>query len=105
MIEKHLEQIRTREGEAENRVLSAGKEAEMLVDQAREAGEKLLEETRLQWAERKRSLLAGAQQEAEDKITVLRRENAEKMAALSMAAADKKEQALNLILRTFRDGL
>ena len=105
MVEKHLDAIRAREAEARERLAETAKEAEQLLEKARAEGEKLIEETKISGNELMRSMAAAAKTEADQEIEGLREESAKAAAGLEAAAGRNRDKALELILRTFRQGL
>ena len=105
MVEKHLDAIRARESEARGRLADTAKEAETLLEKARAEGEKLIEETKISGNELMRSMTAGAKQEADKEIEVLRAESAKASAELDKTAGHNRDKALELIIRTFRQGI
>jgi len=102
MIEKHLEAIRSKEEEARKRIREAEGRAGEIVDEAAGAGERRLEEIRVEAAELERSQLAGAREKAGETIASLRAENAKKMAALGVTAKRNKERTLDQIIEAFK---
>jgi len=105
MVEKHLDAIRTKESEARGRLAETTKEAEVLLEKARAEGEKLIEETKISGNELMRSMTAGAKSEADREIGTLRAESAKASAELDGVAGRNREKALELIIRTFRQGI
>ena len=105
MVEKHLEAIRAKEAEARGRLAETAKEAELLLEKARAEGEKLIEETKISGNELMRSMTAGAKQEADREIETLRVESAKALVELEGTAGRNRDKALELIIRTFRQGL
>jgi vacuolar-type H+-ATPase subunit H len=105
MVEKHLDAIRAKEGEARERLEATAGEAEIILEKARTEGEKLIEDTKISGNELRRSMTAGAKQEAEKEIEALRAESAKMSAALEDVAGGNRDKALELIIRTFRQGL
>jgi vacuolar-type H+-ATPase subunit H len=105
MVEKHLEAIRLKEAEARGRLAETGKEAELLLEKARAEGEKLIEETKVNGNELMRSMTAGAKKEAGKEIEKIRAENAKALAELERAAGRNRDKALELIVRTFKQGV
>ena len=105
MVEKHLEAIRAKEAEARGRLEETAREADILLEKARAEGEKLIEETKISGNELMRSMAAGAKQEADKEIETLRAESAKAAAELEGAAGRNKDKALELIIRTFRQGI
>jgi hypothetical protein len=105
MVEKHLEAIRAKEAEARERLAETGREAEALLEKSRAEGEKLIEETKISGNELMRTLAAGARDEAGAEIESLRAESAKAAAELEGAADRNREKALELIVRTFKQGL
>ncbi len=104
MVEKHLDAIRAKEGEARERLEATAKEAEIILENARAEGEKLIEDTKISGNELRRSKTAEAKQEAEKEIEALRGESAEVSDAVGEVAGRNREKALELIIRTFRQG-
>ncbi len=105
MVEKHLDAIRAKEGEARRRLEETAREAELLLEKTRAEGEKLIEDTKISGNELRRSMTAGAKQEAEKEIEALRAESAKVSTALDEAAGRKRDKALELIIRIFRQGI
>ncbi len=105
MVEKHLDAIRAKESEARGRLAETAKEAELLLEKARAEGEKLIEETKISGNELMRSMTAEAKSEADSEIVTLRAGSAEAWAELDGAAGRNRDKALELIIRTFRQGL
>ncbi len=105
MVEKHLDAIRASESEARERLAETAKEAELLLEKARAEGEKLIEETKISGNELMRSMTAGAKQEADKEIVTLRAKSAKASAELDGAAGRNRDKALELIIRTFRQGI
>jgi vacuolar-type H+-ATPase subunit H len=105
MVEKHLEAIRAKEAEARARLAETAKEAELMLENARAGGEKLIEETKISGNELMRSMTAGAKSEADREIESLRAESAKAAAELEGAARRNNDKALELIVRTFRQGI
>ena len=105
MVEKHLDAIRAKESEARGHLADTAKEAEVLLEKARADGEKLIEETKISGNELMRSMTAGAKQEADREIVTLRAESAKASAELNGAAGRNRDKALELIIRTFRQGI
>ena len=105
MVEKHLEAIREKEAEARERLVETAKEAELLLERARAEGEKLIEETKISGNELMRSMTAGAKLEADKEIVTLRAESAKVSAELDRVAGRNRDKALELIIRTFRQGI
>lgn len=105
MVEKHLDAIRAKEVEARERLEATAKEAEIILEKARAEGEKLIEDTKISGNELRRSKMAGAKQEAEKEIEALRGESAEVSTALGEVAVRNRDKALELIIRTFRQGI
>jgi vacuolar-type H+-ATPase subunit H len=105
MVEKHLDAIRGKEEEARQRLAETAKEAELLMEDARAEGEKLIEDTKIKGNELIRSMAAGAKQEAQKEMETLRAGSAKASAGLEKTAGLNREKALELIIRTFRQGL
>ena len=105
MVEKHLDAIRAKESEARRHLAETAKEAELLLEKARAEGEKLIEETKISGNELMRSMTAGAKSEADREIETIRAESAKASAELDGAAGRNRDKALELIIRTFRQGL
>jgi len=105
MVEKHLEAIRAKESEVRGHLVETAKEAELLLEKARAEGEKLIEETKISGNELMRSMAAGAKQEADKEIETLRAESAKASVELEGAAGHNSDKALELIVRTFRQGI
>ena len=105
MVEKHLDAIRAKEAEARERLAETAKEAELLLEKARAEGEKLIEETKISGNELMRSMAADAKGEADREIETLRAESARAAAELEGAAGRNRDKALELIIRTFRQGI
>ncbi len=105
MVEKHLEAIRAQEAEAIGGLAETAKEAELLLEKARAEGEELIEETKISGNELMRSMMAGAKQEAGKEIERLRAESAKALVELEGTAGRNRDKALELIIRTFRQGL
>ena len=105
MVEKHLDAIRAKENEARERLAATAKEAEKILEQARAEGEKLIENTKISGNELMRALASGAKDEAGREIESLRADDAKASAALEVAAGRNRDKALELIIRTFRQGL
>ncbi len=104
MIEKHLDRIRAREGEARSSVENAGVAASEIVDRARRDGEAGLDGVRAEAAERERSSLAAARRAAEERISTMRAENAKRLAALAVLARRNGERVIETIVKEFRAG-
>ena len=105
MVEKHLGAIRAKEKEAKERLAATSQEAEKILEQARAEGEKLIENAKISGNELIRALAAGAKEEADREIESLRAEDAKAAAALEETAVRNRDKALELIIRTFRQGL
>lgn len=105
MVEKHLEAIRAKEAEARGRLAETAQESELLLEKARAEGEKLIEETKISGNELMRSMIAGAKSEADNEIESLRAESAKTMSELEGTAGRNSDKALELIIRTFRQGI
>ena len=104
MIEEHLSLIRSKEAESKERIAGAEARAVELVEKERENAVKLLDEERLKAAELERSLLAAARRNADERISVLRAENAKRLAGLAVLAKKSYEKAIEMILKEFREG-
>jgi vacuolar-type H+-ATPase subunit H len=105
MVEKHLDAIRAKEAEARERLAATSKDCELVLEKARAEGEKLIEETKISGNELMRSLATSAREEAGREIEKLRAENEKVTAALEETARRNRDKALELIIRTFRQGL
>ncbi|UCF06307.1 MAG: hypothetical protein JSV33_04565 [bacterium] len=105
MIERHLEAIRSKEEKARSLIREAEGRAAEILDAAREAGEREIDDVRVEAAELERSLMARAREKAEETISGLRAENARKVASLSVLVKRNREPALDLIIDMFRKGL
>jgi len=105
MVEKYLDVIRAKEAEARERLAATSKEAELLMEKARAGGEKLIEDTKISGNEQMRSMMAGAKQEAGKEIETLRAGSTKASAELGETAGRNRDKALELIIRTFRQGL
>jgi len=105
MVEKHLEAIRAKEAEARGRLAETAKEAEILLEKARAEGEKLIEETKISGNELMRSMAAGAKASADREIETLRAQSAKALVELDGAAGRNGDKAIELIIRTFRQGI
>jgi vacuolar-type H+-ATPase subunit H len=105
MVEKHLDAIRASESEARGRLAETAKEAELLLEKARAEGEKLIEETKISGNELMRSMTADAKLEADKEIVRLRAESAKVSAELDRVAGHNRDKALELIIRTFMQGI
>jgi vacuolar-type H+-ATPase subunit H len=104
MIEEHLKRIRSKEEEARSRLASGKAEADAIVEKAREEGIRHLDEARTALSETERSLIAAARRSADEKISVLRAENAKKLAALVVLARKNQAKAIEMILKEFHGG-
>lgn len=105
MIEEHLGLIRLKEAESRERIAGAEAKAVELVEKERENAGKLLDEERLKAAELERSLLAAARRNADEKVSVLRAENAKRLAGLAVLAKKGYEKTIDIILKEFREGI
>ena len=105
MVKEHLDSIREKEGDAKKRIAEAGAEVARIVDQAKEDGEKLLEDTRIEGNELKRTLTAGARENAQKKIDELRASNVEAVDRLSKGAEGKRREAVDMIITEFHKGM
>jgi|GEM_PF-1964959 len=105
MIEEHLKAIRDREKGAKERIHETRSKVEEILEREREAGEKGVEEVRVEAADLERSLLSGARRSADEKITALRADNAKRIAALSVVAKKSKGKAIDVIAEAFRKGV
>jgi hypothetical protein len=105
MVEKHLDAIRAKEAEARARLADTAREAEIVLERARAEGEKLIEETKISGNELVRSMAAVAKEEAGREIETLRAGSAKASAELDEAAGRNRDKALELIVRTFRQGI
>jgi hypothetical protein len=105
MVEKHLDAIRASEEKARDRLAASAREAELMLEKARAEGEKLIENTKISGNELMRALAAGAKEDAGKEIEAMRAEDSKHAAELDEAARRNKEKALELIIRTFRQGL
>lgn len=104
MLETHLKTIRSKEIEAKAGVKKAEARAESILEEAHGKGEDHLEGVRADAAELERSLVSGARREAEEKIAVMRAENAKRIAALSVGAKKNIQKAVSAVLKAFREG-
>lgn len=105
MIEEHLNRIRAQEEAAKARIAEAERSAAGLVEESREEGGKHLDDVAIEAREQERSLMAAARRGADEKIAVLRAENAKKLAALSVVAKKNKDRAIEMIVTVFREGV
>jgi vacuolar-type H+-ATPase subunit H len=105
MIEEHLNLIRSKEADSRERIAAAEAEASALVERERDNAAKALDEERLKAAELERSLLAAARRNADERIRVLRAENAKKLAGLAVVAKKNYAKAIDTILKEFREGV
>lgn len=104
MIEEHLSRIRAGEDEAKARIAEAEARAVELVEKSREDGARHLDDVRGEALETERSLMAAARRGADEKISMLRAENAKKLAALAVLAKKNQERAVEMIVKAFRGG-
>jgi vacuolar-type H+-ATPase subunit H len=104
MLEEHLSRIRAAEDEARARVAAAEGKAGLLVEEAHEGGRKSLDDARMAAVELERSLLAAARRSADERVSVLRAENAKRLAGLAILAKKSYEKAIDMILKEFRTG-
>ena len=104
MIEEHLSRIRSQEEAAKSRVAEAEIKAAELVEKSREDGAKHLDDVRGEAHEIERSLMAAARWSADERISMLRAENAKKLAALVVLAKKNRERAVEMIVKAFRGG-
>ncbi|MBN1885762.1 MAG: hypothetical protein JW876_09615 [Candidatus Krumholzibacteriota bacterium] len=104
MIEKHLDEIRRKEEAAAAALREAETTAAGIVEAARAAGRKLIEEVRIEAADEERSLLEEARRIAGERIAGLREKNTKAIAALDTSAAGRRNEALETIAAAFRSG-
>ena len=105
MIEEHLKRIRAQEEAAKASIAEAERSAAALVEKSREEGGKHIADVAIEAREQERSLMAAARRGADEKIAVLRAENAKRLAALSVVAKKNKDRAIEMIVRVFREGV
>jgi len=105
MIEEHLKAIGDREKGAQERIREARSNAEEILEREREAGEKRIEEVRVEAVDLERSLFSGARRSADEKIAALRAENAKRVAALTVVAKKNRDKAIDVIEKAFRKGI
>jgi hypothetical protein len=74
------------------------------MENARIEGEKLIENAKISGKELIRAMSAGSKEDAQAEIAKLRTEDERSLSALVDAAGRNKEKALELIIRTFRQG-
>jgi hypothetical protein len=104
MVEKHLDAIRAKEKEAREHAMLAEKQASEMIETTHLKGRQLLADTKIEGAELIRSQAASARAEAEKDIEQMRAENAVKIEALDNGARKRTEDALGLIIESFRKG-
>jgi len=104
MIEEHLSRIRSQEETAKARVADAEAKAAELVERSREDGAKHIDDVSIEARETERSLLAAARRGADEKIAVLRAENAKRLASLVVLAKKNEAKAIDMIVKAFREG-
>jgi len=105
MIEKHLESIRSREGEAKSKLEAAKLQGEEVIERARIEGEKLIEDVRAEAAEQERTLLAQARESAGEQVTALRSTNTSILESLSAQASKGRDRAVAMIVEAFKSDL
>ncbi len=102
MLGEHLDTIRSREEKARKALSEAKLKAARMVEMAKEEGQRRLDEVTAQMLEERRGMISDARKEAEERIDELKKENQERILALEEQAEKNRDQALGIVLKTFR---
>lgn len=105
MIRDHLEGIRSKESEAKKLILDARARAGRIVEEAREEGEKQLEDMQIEGLELRKKMVAGAGDAAKARIEELREAGRRNLERIEASASGKRPEAIETIMEAFRGGL
>ena len=105
MIEEHLKAIAEKEKEARSHIRGAETMAQEIIEKARQEGESLIDQVKIDATELERTLKAEAAERAKAAIEQLRAENSDAIASLTGTAENNHNDALGLIVKAFRGGL